>query len=93
MDVFIKSKPEEEPTQLRGYQHTGWNQVRAGAKKDYIKRSFQASILKNYPDRKIALRIQIIGSQKNFPFAHALQRPMGEDKSRTTNPKDLLLFQ
>ncbi len=44
MDFFIKSNWEEEPTQLRGYQHRGWNQVRAGVQNDYIKRSFHASI-------------------------------------------------
>ena len=40
----LKSNREEVPTQLRGYQRKGWNQVREGAQKDYIKRSFQASI-------------------------------------------------
>ncbi len=44
MDFFIKSNREEEPTQLRGYHHRGWNQVRADVPKDYIKRSFHASI-------------------------------------------------
>jgi len=91
LNLNSKSDREEEPTQLRGYQHKGWNQVREGAQKDYIKRSFQASISKNLYERKGDNSVRIKGLRKNSSNTHHHFRPMRERKRGTQILEDLLL--